>query len=153
MIYYIAGPMSGIPDGNRPAFHRAAAGLRAEGHTVLDPALLPMDLDDKAYLPICTAMIDAADAIYMLDKWATSMGAVAEQNYALRQGKHVRYEVMNPVEEVPCPAPLCIGGIESCAADMVTQKLTAALKERDELRAKLNEIRRFIERSMKRNDA
>lgn len=152
MIYYIAGPMTGMPDGNRPAFHRAAAGLRAEGHTVLDPALLPMDLDDKAYLPICTAMIDAADAVYLLDRWQSSMGAVAEQNYALRQGKLVRYADMDPVEEVPCPAPLCIGGIESCAADMVAQKLTAALKERDALRAQLTQIRDFVERSV-RHDA
>lgn len=141
MIYYIAGPMSGFPGGNRPAFHRAAAGLRAEGHTVLDPALLPMDLDDKAYLPICTAMIDAADAIYLLGGYKNSPGARAEKSYAMRQGKHVRYE-----EEVPCPAPLCIGGIESCALDDMQQKLTAALKERDALRAQLTQIRDFVER-------
>lgn len=146
MIYYIAGPMSGIPDGNRPAFHRAAAGLRAEGHTVLDPALLPMNLDDKAYLPICTAMIDAADAIYMLDGWATSMGAVAEQNYAMRQGKKLRYELSDPAQDARTEETAY------CALDDMQQKLTAALKERDALRAQLAQIRDFVEREW-RHDA
>lgn len=146
MIYYIAGPMSGFPDGNRPAFHRAAAGLRAEGHTVLDPALLPMDLDDKAYLPICTAMIDAADAIYMLEGWQDSPGARAEKCYAVRQGKKLRYELSDPAQDARTEETAY------CALDDMQQKLTAALKERDALRAQLAQIRDFVEREW-RHDA
>ena len=146
MIYYIAGPMTGMPDYNRPAFHRAAAGLRAKGHTVLDPALLPMDLDDKAYLPICTAMIDAADAIYMLDGYKDSPGARAEKCYAVRQGKKLRYELSDPAQDA------CIEMTAYCALDDMRQKLTAALKERDELRAQLRQIRDFVEREW-RHDA
>lgn len=86
MIVYIAGPMTGLPGLNREAFHEAARKLREAGHTPLNPAMLPADLPDNRYMPICTAMIDAAEAIYMLDGWQKSVGARCERLYAKRQG-------------------------------------------------------------------
>lgn len=38
MRYYIAGPMSGIPQFNFPLFHAAAAALRAQGFDIVSPA-------------------------------------------------------------------------------------------------------------------
>ena len=87
MIIYIAGPMTGKPGFNRDAFAAAAKLLREAGHTPLNPAWLPTTLPDDKYMPICTAMIDAADAIYMLNGWQASLGARCERLYAKRQGK------------------------------------------------------------------
>ena len=42
MIFYIAGPMTGLPGYNREAFMDAARLLRTCGHTVLNPATLPV---------------------------------------------------------------------------------------------------------------
>ena len=38
---YLAGPMSGLPELNYPAFHAKAAELRAAGHHVENPAENP----------------------------------------------------------------------------------------------------------------
>lgn len=35
---YIAGPMSGLPDHNYPAFHDAASVLTKAGYSILNPA-------------------------------------------------------------------------------------------------------------------
>jgi len=40
--YYLAGPMTGLPDHNFPAFHDKAKELRASGLTIINPA----ELDD-----------------------------------------------------------------------------------------------------------
>ncbi len=40
-LIYIAGPMSGLPDCNRPAFHAEANHQRERGHIPLNPATLP----------------------------------------------------------------------------------------------------------------
>ena len=92
MIIYIAGPMTGKPDYNFREFSIAAFMIEEKGHTAINPAMLPRNLDDKRYLPICMAMIDAADAIYMLDGWEDSLGAKAEIAYARRQGKAIIYQ-------------------------------------------------------------
>jgi hypothetical protein len=80
-MVYLSGPMSGLPDYNRPAFDRAAASLRAKGYRVWSPAeafdrnvLMPrshyMRVDIKALLDCTTVM--------MLPKWETSKGARLE---------------------------------------------------------------------------
>ena len=40
---YIAGPMTGLPALNFPAFHAAASALRALGHQVVNPAEINAD--------------------------------------------------------------------------------------------------------------
>lgn len=54
--YYLAGPMTGIPQFNFPAFIEAAARLRAQGHTIVSPA----ELDDQATFDAAMASPDGS---------------------------------------------------------------------------------------------
>jgi nucleoside 2-deoxyribosyltransferase len=85
---YIAGPIEGVKN-YRERF--AAAQAVAEGYewAVLNPATLPAGLAKEAYMPICLAMLNAADAVLMLDGWEESEGAKVERGFALYQGKQV----------------------------------------------------------------
>lgn len=82
MKIYIAGPMSGLVEFNRPAFMFTAAKLTGRGHTALNPAILPDGLSQAEYMDICLAMLRCADAIYMLEGWEHSAGARAENALA-----------------------------------------------------------------------
>ena len=86
---YLAGPMSDRPGTYREDFDRAAKRLAERGYIVINPAFLPQGLDQDKYMPICHALIDAADALYMLDGSNSSKGARLEKGYALYQGKMI----------------------------------------------------------------
>lgn len=89
MTVYIAGPMTGQKDYNRPQFNAAEKYYKNKGFKVLNPAILPDDLPRNAYMPICLAMLEQADAIALLPHFISSMGAVIEHKYANYQGKEV----------------------------------------------------------------
>ena len=91
---YLAGPMTGIDGFNREEFFKAEKTLlKLPNVTVLNPAALPVDLPEKAYMPICLAMLEQADVIALLPGWEGSEGAVLEKQYAERQRKKVLYLV------------------------------------------------------------
>ena len=92
MTIYIAGPMTGLPDYNRAAFNAKAAELEAIGHRILNPASIGTLPEYGMYWPINKAMIDSADAIYMLDGWEGSPGARAELVHAVRRGVGALFE-------------------------------------------------------------
>lgn len=100
--------MSGYPEFNFPAFHAAAAKLRADGWHVYNPAEKSSEenLDKKAvqtgdtqlaikkgwsfqeaYLWDITAVI-SSQAIYMLPGWQYSPGANGEHAVAVALKKH-----------------------------------------------------------------
>ena len=101
MKVYLAGPMTGYPHFNYPAFHAAAEQLRQEGHFVFSPAERDMERDGKDWgaevkngsateakdkgFDLRTALHDdlaficrEADAIALLPGWEKSTGAQAE---------------------------------------------------------------------------
>jgi hypothetical protein len=88
---YLAGPMRGHPDLNRPAFHAAAARLRGDGHEVFSPAELD-DVENNSAMGkelqwICTE----AEGIALLPGWRSSRGAKAEKATAEAIDLHVYY--------------------------------------------------------------
>lgn len=115
MKIYLAGPMSGIPEFNFPAFMSAAEKLRVEGHSVFNPA----EKDNERHgadiskgnatgdqtlaaqehgfslreaLSADTKYIcEEADAIALLPGWENSKGAFAEWALSRALGHKVIY--------------------------------------------------------------
>ena len=74
----------------RGKFEAAVRYLEERGHIALNPALIPSGLKDhKAYMNICLAMLNEAEAIYMLEGWENSPGAVEEHKAAVSKGLRV----------------------------------------------------------------
>lgn len=92
MNIYIAGPMTGLVEFNRPAFMFTAAKLTGRGHVALNPAVLPDGLTQAQYMDICLAMLRCAHAIYMLDGWEKSAGARAEKALAEKLRLEIIYQ-------------------------------------------------------------
>lgn len=88
-VFFLSGPMSGIPDAGREEFNRVERILRSNGCLVLNPACLPLDLPGKCYMPICLAMLRESDTVMMLNGWENSAGAIIEREYAMKCGKGV----------------------------------------------------------------
>lgn len=90
MKVYIAGKITGDPDYGAK-FKRAEGALREEGHTVINPAVLPAGLDPADYGRICFAMLDSADAVAFLDDYMDSPGAALEHEYSEYTDKKTMY--------------------------------------------------------------
>lgn len=90
-VIYIAGPIKGRAD-YIERFCAAQLDLEASGWIVLNPADLPAGMPADRYMPICLAMLQQADAVYMLQGWEGSDGAGIEYLLAEYQGKEVLYE-------------------------------------------------------------
>ena len=91
---YIAGPMTGLPDFNFPAFHEAAARLRAMGHEVVSPAELHEDTDKpwEFYMRAAIKALMDCTAVYALNGSSASKGASIELQLARNLGMPVSYE-------------------------------------------------------------
>jgi hypothetical protein len=89
-VVYISGPMTGLPEFNLPAFRTAKAALVALGFDVLSPAdVAGAEGTDKPrafYIRRDLEMLLKADAIFLLDGWDKSKGALLELNVAHELG-------------------------------------------------------------------
>jgi len=102
-IIYVAGPMTGLPEYNYPAFHAAAAELAELGYEVLSPATHAADVangtadgEDKwaFYMKHALSLLIQAEAVALLPGWETSRGARIEHNLAGELGMTIA-----PLEE------------------------------------------------------
>ena len=89
LTVYIAGPVTGV-DRYWETFELVDDDLTGRGFTVLNPARLPSTLPHEKAMPICMAMVEAADAVVLLPGWEDSKGATMEKQYAEKLGKPVR---------------------------------------------------------------
>ncbi len=88
---YIAGPMSGLPDFNYPAFNAAAERLRAAGFDVLNPAENPVPPCGTwlAYMRMALAQLVTCDTVVLLNGWERSKGAKIERQLAHDLGLNI----------------------------------------------------------------
>lgn len=87
-LVYLAGPMSGIPEFNHPAFHAAAAKLRAQGYSVVNPAEINPDITktwEQCMRRDIQALADCA-ILALLPGWEPSKGARLEYDIAQSLG-------------------------------------------------------------------
>jgi hypothetical protein len=91
MLIYVAGPMTGLPDFNYPAFRAAAAQLRALGYDVEDPSTNenPTPGDYHGWLRAGLAQLIRCDGVALLDGWEASGGARLEVNVGATLGMRV----------------------------------------------------------------
>lgn len=82
---YVAGPMTGLPDFNFPAFNAAAAQLRALGYDVENPAENPEPPCGSwlAYMRMAIVQVAKCDALVLLPGWEQSKGARVEFQLAV----------------------------------------------------------------------
>ena len=90
---YIAGPMTGLPELNFPAFHAEAAFLRALGFEVENPAENPAPPCGSwlGYMRMAIVQVARCDAVVMLPGWNDSRGALVEHDLAQGLGLDVIY--------------------------------------------------------------
>lgn len=90
---YLAGPMTGLPDLNFPAFNAEAAMLRAKGLTVINPAEhgVVEGADWADYLRHDLAGLVSCERIHLLPGWSKSKGANLEVLVALMLGMEITY--------------------------------------------------------------
>ncbi|MEJ5148998.1 DUF4406 domain-containing protein [Comamonas sp. MYb396] len=103
---YVAGPMTGLPDFNFPAFNTAANELRAEGWHVENPAEHGI-LDGAQwsdYMHTDLQQLSTCCAIYLLPGWSKSRGATLEAHVAQALGMAVYYAPNAEAEAVAAQA-------------------------------------------------
>lgn len=98
MKIYIAGPMTGRPELNFPAFFAAAKAFRSLGHEVANPA----EINPNPKTPWIQCMrrditqLVTCDQIYLLGGWDTSKGATLEYLIAFHLNLEIVMQEMEP---------------------------------------------------------
>ena len=98
---YLCGPISNIPDGNRPAFYAAEQQLERLGYEVVNPHKLcantvheHVGTERELWLKCMKRDIPAmlsCDVVALLPTWQASKGATLERNLACALDIPVKY--------------------------------------------------------------
>lgn len=98
---YIAGPMTGLPEFNYPAFNEAARQLRALGFEVENPADNPPPPCGtwKGYMRLAVRQLALCDRVVLLPQWQDSRGACAEFSLA----KDLGLQILTLAEALSAP--------------------------------------------------
>lgn len=90
---YIAGPISGLPQQNRPAFDKAKGLVRLSGFFPVSPLdLVGPDEPEHEYVYYIKQgldLLDSCECALFLDGWRKSYGARIERLFARREGKEL----------------------------------------------------------------
>ncbi len=103
MIIYVAGPMRGFAEENRPAFEAAKKQLLEEYEPLLNNVrvIIPHDILPKykigqmpmsMYIRSDIEVVLNSNLVFMLKAWENSVGASAEHAVAKWAGVDIRYE-------------------------------------------------------------
>lgn len=119
MKLYVAGPMTGLPQHNFPAFHRATARLRSLDHVVINPAETfggREDLSRADYGRYDISALLQVEGIVLLAGWSNSTGARTELAIALWLGLKTFFwfdstETLQEIEPEN-PAAVCVGQVK-----------------------------------------
>lgn len=83
---FLSGPITSRLETYKAEFDDAARIVSEAGHLPLNPATLPIGMEQRDYMRICLAMLDSADLLLQLPGWGESTGAIAEHNVAMKTG-------------------------------------------------------------------
>lgn len=90
MKIYIAGAISGN-DNYLEQFKKAEEKLLAEGHAVINP-VKNLGFDYKEYIDMGLCELMHCEAIYLLEGYSNSTGALVEKHYAETVGLKILFE-------------------------------------------------------------
>lgn len=92
---YIAGPMTGLPELNFPAFNAAAAELRKRGAWVENPAEINAagDITWEDAMRADIPRLMTCDSLYLLPGWQQSRGAAIEHDLAVALKMTITYPI------------------------------------------------------------
>lgn len=107
-IIYISGKITG-DDNYKTKFAEAEKALAEKGFNVINPCKVGEYnfFSYEQFLHIDFALIDVADALFMLGDWKNSKGALREWHYAQLNGKTIifQHELSEIEKKIKKPSP------------------------------------------------
>lgn len=103
MKILISGKITGLPATDVAAkFYKAKEKLIRAGHDVINPYGLSIGVRGENwrhedYMHLTLAALEICDAVYMLQDWEDSPGAIMEHETAVALGKRIIYEGEGPL--------------------------------------------------------